>query len=68
MSMERELYPEGVSEDAIEIEIEDPESVSIATDGIEITLEPERDQPKDHDANLAEFVDDRELASIASDL
>jgi len=66
--MERELYPEGVSEDAIEIEIEDPESVSIATDGIEITLEPERDQPEDHDANLAEFVDDRELASIASDL
>ena len=68
MSMERELYPEGVSEDAIEIEIEDPESVSIATDGIEITLEPERAQPEDHDANLAEFVDDRELASIASDL
>jgi len=66
--MERELYPEGVSEDAIEIEIEDPESVSIATDGIEITLEPERAQPEDHDANLAEFVDDRELASIASDL
>ena len=42
--------------------------MSIATDGIEITLEPERDQPEDHDANLAEFVDDRELASIASDL
>ena len=72
--MEPSLYPAPLGLNAIdepmelEIEIEDPESVSIATDGIEITLEPERDQPKDHDANLAEFVDDRELASIASDL
>lgn len=72
--MEPSLYPAPLGLNAIdepmelEIEIEDPESVSIATDGIEITLEPERDQPEDHDANLAEFVDDRELASIASDL
>jgi len=72
--MEPSLYPAPLGLNAIdepmelEIEIEDPESVSIATDGIEITLEPERAQPEDHDANLAEFVDDRELASIASDL
>ena len=73
--MEPALYPAPLGLDAaidepveIEIEIEDPESVEISADGLEITLEPERDTPEDHDANLAEYIDDRDLASIASDL
>ena len=54
-------------EEAIEIEIENPDSVTIGMDGIEVTLEPERESPEDFDANLAEYLDDRELSSIASD-
>jgi hypothetical protein len=73
--MEPALYPAPLGLDAamensneIEIEIEDPESVAISTDGVEIVFEAERDQPEDHDANLAEYIDDRELSTIASDL
>jgi hypothetical protein len=73
--MEPALYPAPLGLDAameepmeVEIEIEDPESVSIATDGVEIVFEAEREQPEDHDANLAEYIDDRELSTIASDL
>jgi len=74
MAMSPALYKAPLGLDAIEepmdieIEIEDPESVGITVDGLEITLEPERDTPEDHDANLAEYIDDRELATIASDL
>jgi len=52
----------------LEIEIEDPESVAISAGGLEIILEPEPETPDDHDANLAEYIDDRDLATIASDL
>ena len=72
--MERPLYPAPLGLDAIEepmeleIEIEDPESVAISAGGLEIILEPEPETPDDHDANLAEYIDDRDLATIASDL
>ena len=52
-------------EPAIEIEIEDPESVSINIDGLEIDLMPEEPE---FDANLAEFLDEGELEKISSDL
>lgn len=75
MAIEPALYRAPLGLDAIndepteiEVEIENPESLSISMDGIEITLEPERDMPDEHDANLAAFMDDRDLASIASDL
>ena len=73
MAMEPALYraPLGLAmedEEAIEIEIENPDSVTIGMDGIEVTLEPERESPEDFDANLAEYLDERELSSIASDL
>lgn len=55
-------------EPALEIEIEDPESVSIGMGGVEITLEPEAPSSDDFDANLAEFMDESELQSLASDL
>ena len=71
--MEPALYraPLGLAmedEEAIEIEIENPDSVTIGMEGIEVTLEPERESPEDFDANLAEYLDERELSSIASDL
>lgn len=75
MAMSPALYKAPLGLDAamddtseIEIEIIDPEEVDITVDGVEITLEPEREAPEDHDANLAEYIDDRELATIASDL
>jgi hypothetical protein len=52
-------------EPAIEIEIEDPESVSISLDGLEIDLMPEEPE---FDANLAELIDESELQKISSDL
>tara|TARA_R110000868_G_scaffold4277_3_gene26995 strand:- start:1979 stop:4492 length:2514 start_codon:yes stop_codon:yes gene_type:complete len=74
MSIEKSLYqaPLGISEmipeDEIEIEIEDPESVKIGIDGMEIEIEPHKESEDDFDANLAEYIDDKELSSIASDL
>ena len=72
MSIEKSLYqaPEGFADDpqAVEIEIEDPESVSIATGGIEIELEPEPDYGGDFDSNLAEILDEGELEKIGSEL
>ena len=75
MAMSPALYKAPLGLDAamddmvdLEIEIVDPEEVGISVDGVEITLEPERETPEDHDANLAEYIDDRELATIASDL
>jgi hypothetical protein len=52
----------------LEIEIEDPESVTIGMDGMEITLEPEDDEDSEFDENLAEMLDSGELAEIAGDL
>jgi hypothetical protein len=42
-------------EPAIEIEIEDPESVKIGIDGVEIEIEPGKDSDEDFDANLADL-------------
>ena len=52
-------------EPAIEIEIEDPESVSISIDGLEIELGGEE---LEFDANLAEDISEGELEKIASEL
>ena len=52
----------------IEIEIEDPESVSIKAGGVEVILSPEPEGPDDFDANLAEFMEDDELSTLATDL
>jgi len=69
--IDKSLYqaPVGVAQDAqpdIEIEIENPDSVSIDMDGIEIDLAPAPKTAEDFDANLAEFMDDSELASLSS--
>ena len=65
MPMDPELLSD---EPAIEIEIEDPEAVSIGIDGLEIELTPEPETADDFDANLAEFMDEGDLQSLASDL
>jgi len=58
----------GLEEDPIEIEIEDPESVSINMGGVEIILEPGKEYDGDFESNLAEVLDEGVLAQIASDL
>lgn len=70
--MEKSLYemPKGIEtlEPAIEIEVENPESMSIEIDGIEIDLTPPVEGGDNFDDNLAEFMDDSILATIGSDL
>jgi hypothetical protein len=75
MSIEKSLYqaPVGIDalaaeEEPIEIEIEDPESVTIGIDGLKIELKPKEESDEDFDANLAEYISEKELLSIASDL
>ena len=61
-----EMDPE-MMEPALEIEIEDPESVTIGMDGLEIVIEPGEDEEGFYD-NLAEYIDEDELAKLAGEL
>jgi hypothetical protein len=56
------------NEPDLEIEIEDPESVSIKTGGLEIELEPGDAEDDEFNANLAEEMEDKELTSLVGDL
>ena len=77
MAIEKSLYaaPEGLealdqlnqTEPDIEIEIEDPESVTIGMDGMEIEIEPGVDEDE-FNKNLAEDMDESVLQHIASEL
>ena len=51
------LDPEMLSDEpALEIEIENPESVDIKMGGMEIEIEPDDESVEDFNANLAEFI------------
>ena len=58
----------GMGQPDIEIEIENPEGVGINIDGLEIDIEPEEESDDDFDANLAEYMDERELVQMIGDL
>ena len=76
MAIDKGLYaaPAGITDvedmagPPIEIEIEDPESVTIGIDGLEIELEKREPTAEDFDANLANFMDDSDLEALGSDL
>jgi hypothetical protein len=75
MAIEKSMYalPQGLEaaaamQEPIEIEIEDPEAVRIGIDGLEIELTPKKETADDFDANLAEYLDERELTQICGDL
>jgi hypothetical protein len=75
MAIEKSLYalPQGLEaaaamQEPIEIEIEDPESVTIGLDGLEIEIAPKKETADDFEANLAEYLDERELTQICGDL
>ncbi len=53
---------------AVEIAIENPDDVEIGIGDVVIDLMPDDEGEGDFDANLAEFMDDSALQSIASDL
>jgi len=52
----------------LEIEIEDPESVTLGLGDIEIDLIPRKETAEDFDANLAEYMDASELDSLGAEL
>ena len=75
MAIEKGLYaaPQGLEqlgegEEPIEIEIEDPESVRIGIDGMEVEIEPGHESSEEFSANLADEMDGQALATLASDL
>jgi len=72
-SIDKGLYAaplglEDFPEPDLEIEIEDPESVTLDMGDVEIQLRPEKDTAEEFDANLAEFMDDSDLQSLGEDL
>ncbi len=74
-NIDKALYqqPVGIEELAqeespIEIEIVDPEEVTIGIDGMEITMRPGDDTEEGFDDNLAEYIDEAALQSLAGDL
>ena len=73
--IDKGLYaaPEGIeeiaeSEEAIEIEIEDPEKVTIGIGDTELVIDPDRMDDDTFSENLAEELDDQYLAELSSDL
>jgi hypothetical protein len=76
MAIDKSLYsaPEGVEalaaeEAPIEIEIVNPEDVTIGIGGVEIDLMPEEGEEEEaFDSNLAEFMTESDLQKIAGDI
>jgi len=76
MAIDKSLYgaPEGIEalgmeEAPIEIEIINPEGVSVGVDGVEIDLMPEEGEKEEaFDSNLAEFMSESDLQKIAGDI
>jgi hypothetical protein len=72
MAIDKALYgaPVGIMDaaPAVEIEIDNPDAVSIGIDGMEIDLMPAPETAEDFDANLAEYMSPSELDSLGSEL
>jgi hypothetical protein len=76
MAIDKALYgmPEGIEalgmeEAPIEIEIVNPEGVSIGIDGVEIDLMPEDETAEESfDSNLAEHMEESDLQKVAGDI
>jgi len=75
-NIDKALYPTDgglpdlmdMGESALEIEIENPDSVTLSDGSMEITLEPGKEISNEFSKNLAEEMDDSELANLASEL
>ena len=74
-NMDKALYqaPLGIEDEIddgpeLEIEIVDPEEVTIDMGGVELIIHPEDEEDSNFDENLAEVIDDDVLQSLAEDL
>jgi hypothetical protein len=72
-NMDKGLYeaPVGIAateEPAIEIMVEDPESMEIGVDGMTIEFEKSEPRAEDFDANLADSMSENDLASLSMEL
>ena len=74
-NIDKALYqqPKGIEalaqdEEPIEIEIIDPEEVNIHAGGMDLSIRPGDEDEDSFDANLAEELDEGELATLAGDL
>lgn len=61
-------FGEDMAEMPLEIEIENPDSVTLADGSMEITIEPGKEVSDDFNRNLAEDMDDSELGALATEL
>jgi len=71
--MDKGLYqaPQGLEQEEaepIEIEIVDPEEVSIHAGGLDLTITPKEPSAEDFNANLAEYMDAGKMQALASEL
>ena len=70
--MEKPMEPtdltQAMGEPDIEIEIEDPEKVTVGIGDMEIVIDPDAESDDDFNANLAEDMSDEELQTISTDL
>jgi hypothetical protein len=55
-------------EPLLEIEIEDPESVTIGMGGLEVEIDPDAEEDDEFGENLAEILDEGQLDQLAGDL
>lgn len=64
------LSPEDLlgQEPALEIEIEDPEEVTLRTGDVEIEIDPDEDEDDEFNENLADTLDEGQLTELAGDL
>jgi hypothetical protein len=74
-NIDKGLYqaPQGIAELApqeadLSIEIENPDSVTIGADGMEIVIEPGKEVSEEFNANLAEELDEGALTQVSGDL
>ena len=70
-NIDKALYQqpmEATEEEAIEIEIIDPEAVNIQAGDLEISIEKGEPSIEDFDANLAEYLPDGAMSMLVSDL
>ena len=67
--MEKPMEPtdltQAMGEPDIEIEIEDPEKVTVGIGDMEIVIDPDAESDDDFNANLAEDMSDEELQTIS---
>ena len=75
MAIDKALYEAPVGLDAlgadeapIEIEVVDPESVTVGVDGVIVEMMKAEPRAEDFDANLAEYMSEGELQSLAGEL